>query len=52
LIRNFKKYLEQKLGLEDSTIKSYFDKLKKLIRSAHKDNHLEQAQIEFLFDDI
>jgi site-specific recombinase XerD len=52
LIRNFKKYLEQKLGLEGSTIKSYFDKLKKLIRSAHKDNHLEQAQIEFLFDDI
>jgi len=52
MIRDFKKYLEQKLGLEGSTIKSYFDKLKKVIRAAQKDHFLDVTQTQFLFDDI
>lgn len=52
LIRTFKKYLEQKLGLEGSTIKSYFDKLKKVIRAAQKEHFLDISQTQFLFDDV
>ncbi len=52
LVRNFKKYLEQKLGLVGSTVKSYFDKLKKVIRAAQRDSYLDNSQSQFLFDDI
>lgn len=52
LIKNFKKYMEQKLELEGSTIKSYFDKLKKVIRAAQKENYLDVSQTQFLFDDV
>lgn len=52
LVRNFKKYLEQKLGLVGSTIKSYFDKLKKVIRAAQRDSYFDNSQTQFLSDDI
>jgi hypothetical protein len=38
--------------LEGSRIKSYFDKLKKVILTAQKDNFLDVTQTQFLFDDI
>jgi Phage integrase SAM-like domain len=52
LVKIFKKHLEQKLGLEGSTIKSYFDKLKKVVKAAQKENFLDISQTQFLFDDV
>jgi site-specific recombinase XerD len=52
LVKSFKRHLEQKLGLEGSTIKSYFDKLKKVVKAAHKENFLDISQTQFLFDDV
>ena len=51
LITNFKKYLEIDLNLLGSTIKSYFDKFKKIVTQAEKESYLDYHQTRFLFSD-
>jgi site-specific recombinase XerD len=51
LVNGFKNYLDLKLKLQGSTIKSYFDKFKKIITHAEKENYLDNSQTKFLFSD-
>jgi integrase len=52
LIRSFKSYLEEVKGFKGSTMKVYFDKFRKIIRHAEKENYLQDNQARYLFDDI
>jgi integrase len=51
LVAQFKYYLEETLQLQGSTVKSYFDKLKKVVLAAEKEGFLETRQCRFLFDE-
>lgn len=51
LVNNFKKHLEDKAKIQGSTIKSYFDKLKKVVAQAEKESYLDNSQTKFLFSD-
>jgi integrase len=51
LVSDFKTYLEVKLGLGGGTIKSYFDKFKKIITAAEREAFLDYSQTRFLFSD-
>lgn len=50
-VGKFKQFLEMKQGLKGNTIKSYFDKFKKLVNLAEKESFLEMKQTRFLFAD-
>lgn len=50
-VSKFKQFLEMKQGLKGNTIKSYFDKFKKLVNLAEKESFLEMKQTRFLFAD-
>lgn len=50
-IAEFKKYLEVTLNLKGSTIKSYFDKFKKIVKAAEKELLIDLSQTRFLFED-
>jgi site-specific recombinase XerD len=52
LVQDFYKYLQVKLKLGGPTIKKYFDALKKVIKSARRENYIDASQIQFLFEDI
>lgn len=51
LVSDFKAYLEVEQNLVGSTMKSYFDKFKKIINQAEKESYLDYHQTRFLFDD-
>jgi integrase len=51
LVSDFKAYLEIDQNLVGSTMKSYFDKFKKIINQAEKESYLDYHQTRFLFDD-
>lgn len=51
LVQEFKQYLEVDLNLLGSTIKSYFDKFKKIVTQAEREAYLDYQQTRFLFDD-
>lgn len=51
-VQEFYKYLQINLKLGSPTIKKYFDALKKVIKSARRENLMDASQLEFLFEDI
>jgi len=51
LVVNFKKFLEVDKGFLGSTIKSYFDKFKKIVTQAEREGYLDYSQTRFLFTD-
>lgn len=51
LVINFKKFLEVDKGFLGSTIKSYFDKFKKIVTQAEREGYLDYSQTRFLFTD-
>jgi integrase len=51
LVVNFRTYLEVKLNLAGSTMKSYFDKFKKIVNQAERESYLDYQQTRFLFTD-
>lgn len=51
LINDFKRHLELTAKIQGSTIKSYFDKLKKVVNQAEKESFLDSTQTKFLFSD-
>lgn len=52
LVRSFKNYLEDEKGFTGSTMKVYFDKFKKVVSYAEKENYIHDNQTKYLFDDI
>ena len=52
LVKAFKKYLEADKGFTGSTMKVYFDKFKKVVTYAEKENYVHENQTRYLFDDI
>ncbi len=52
LVRGFKNYLEEKKEFTGSTMKLYFDKFKKVVSYAEKENYIQDNQTRYLFDDI
>ena len=52
LVRSFKNYLEDEKGFTGSTMKVYFDKFKKVVSYAEKENYIQDNQTKYLFDDI
>jgi site-specific recombinase XerD len=52
LIRDFHKYMQTDLKIAGGACKKYMEAFKKVIRQARKDNFLDPAQMEFLFDDV
>jgi site-specific recombinase XerD len=52
LIRAFYKHMQVKLHLEGATCKKYMEAFKKVIRSARRDEYIDAAQMEFLFEDV
>ncbi len=52
LLKAFYKYMQMELKLEGVTCKKYMEALKKVIRQARKENYIDAAQMEFLFDDV
>ena len=51
-VQEFYKFLQVNLKLGGPTIKKYFDALKKVIKFARRENFMDAAQLEFLFEDI
>lgn len=51
LVVNFRTHLEVKLNLAGSTMKSYFDKFKKIVNQAEREGYLDYQQTRFLFTD-
>lgn len=51
IVQEFKQYLEVDLNLLGSTMKSYFDKFKKIVTQAERESYLDYQQTRFLFDD-
>lgn len=51
LVVNFKRYLEIDMSLLGSTMKSYFDKFKKIVNQAERESFLDYKQTRFLFTD-
>ncbi len=51
LVVNFRTHLEVKLNLAGSTMKSYFDKFKKIVNQAEREGYLDYHQTRFLFTD-
>lgn len=52
VIRDFHKFMQNELNLEGAACKKYMEAVKKVIKQARKDNYLDPAQMEFLFDDV
>jgi hypothetical protein len=52
LFQEFKKYLEQKKELANSTINGYFNALKKVVEWVRKDQHITKEHQETVFEDI
>lgn len=52
LIKEFYKFMQTTLKLEGAACKKYMEAFKKVIRNARKENYLDPAQMEFLFDDV
>lgn len=52
LMKGFFQYLHKTLGLEGASIKKYFSALKKVIKTARRDNHIDSSSIEFLYADV
>lgn len=52
LIKDFYKFMQITLKLQGAACKKYMEALKKVIRHARKENYLDPAQMEFLFDDV
>lgn len=51
-MKRFFQYLHKTLGLEGASIKKYFSALKKVIKTARRDNHIDSSSIEFLYADV
>ncbi len=52
LISDFFKFLHVKKEIAGGACKKYMDSFKKVIKQARKENYVDPAQMEFLFDDI
>ncbi len=52
LMHGFFQYLQKTLGFEGASIKKYFTALKKVIKTARRDNHIDASSIEFLYADV
>lgn len=52
LVNDFRNYLETDCKIAGGACKKYMESFKKVIRQARKENYLDPAQMEFLFDDI
>ncbi len=52
LMQGFFQYLHKTLGLEGASIKKYFSALKKVIKTARRDSHIDASSIEFLYADV
>ncbi len=52
MIYDFHQYMQNELNLEGAACKKYMEAFKKVIRFAAKENHLDPASLEHLFEDI
>jgi len=52
LVRDFHKHMQTTLNIQGGACKKYMESFKKVIRQARKENYLDPAQMEFLFDDV
>ena len=52
LVKEFHRYLHSTLKLEGATCKKYLEALKRVVRQARRENYLDPAQMEFLFDEV
>ena len=52
LIRDFHRHMQTKLHLQGAACKKYMEAFKKVIRQARKENYIDPAQMEFLFEDV
>jgi site-specific recombinase XerD len=51
-MRDFHRFLQNDKKLVGSTCHKYMQSFKRVIRSARRDNYLDPAQMEFLFEDL
>lgn len=51
-IRDFHQLMQTALRLEGAACKKYMEAFKKVIRHARRNNYMDAADLEFLFDDI
>ncbi|MEJ7738032.1 MAG: hypothetical protein WKF97_11445 [Chitinophagaceae bacterium] len=51
-MQGFFQYLHKTLRLEVASIKKYFSALKKVAKTARRDNHIDASSIEFLYADV
>lgn len=52
LMRDFYRYMQTELNLQGAACKKYMEAFKKVIRQARKDDYIDPAQMEFLFDEV
>jgi site-specific recombinase XerD len=52
LVKEFYKFMQTTLNLGGGASKKYMESFKKVVRNARKENYLDPAQMEFLFDDV
>lgn len=51
-MQGFFQYMSKTLELEGASIKKYFSALKKVIKAARRDNHIDASNVEFLYADV
>lgn len=52
LVRDFYRFMQDKLNLGGATCKKYLEAFKKVIRQARKEDYIDASQMEFLFDSV